>query len=254
MQRRHCDDRRTMKCPTWPPQSEETLGRRQSSGWGRRSLWAGSNRPSQRVSWRKAFLTWSWCTSQHRESTRVWTVVGFTTGLKVSSKSTSGLWVNPRRTQRALYLSREPSAISLCLIHWSVTTLTPGGRGTSSHVLLDNSASYTSSTAHRQWGSVSSLRAEVRTGDNVGEVATDSCRQSTSLVIPAARRVTIGYVPWGSRASWAGWWTGGSTRELSGAGATCRRWETCGGSTEREVMRGADEGAGTGLGAGYHRW
>jgi hypothetical protein len=59
-----------------------------------------------------------------------------------------GALSEPRRTQRALYRSRESSALSLCLkIHLSVTTLAPRGRGTKSHVLLDTRASYSSSIA-----------------------------------------------------------------------------------------------------------
>jgi hypothetical protein len=85
--------------------------------------------------------------------------------------------VNPRRTQRALYLSREPSALSLCLkIYLLVMMLAPGGLGTRSHVLLDNRASYSSSIARRQWGSTSTLWTEVETGDSIGEVVAESYR------------------------------------------------------------------------------
>jgi hypothetical protein len=91
------------------------------------------------------------------------------------------------------------------------------------------------------------LQTEVRVGDSVGEVEAESYRQSTDLVILTERRVTIGCVLWGSRATGTGWWTGGSARELDGAGATYRQWETCGDSTEREVIRGAVEGTRAGL-------
>jgi hypothetical protein len=106
-----------------------------------------------------------------------------------------------RKAFLSLYRSREPSALSLCLkIHLSVTILFPEGRGTNSHVLLDNRASY-SSIARHQSGSVSALRTEVGTGDNVRGVATaESCRRSMGLVTLAARWVAIGWVLWGSRA------------------------------------------------------
>jgi hypothetical protein len=69
-------------------------------------------------------------------------------------------------------------------IHLSVTTLALEGRGTMSHVLLDNRASY-SSIAQHQWGSASALRMEVRTGDSVGGAA-ESYRRSMGLVTPTA--------------------------------------------------------------------
>src|SRR6185437_5857650 len=92
-----------------------------------------------------------------REST-VRTVAGLTTGLKVSSKSTPRRWVKPRRTQRALYRSRVPSAWNLCLkIHLPVTTLARGGRGTRSQVLFASRASCSASIAARQLGSARAL-------------------------------------------------------------------------------------------------
>jgi hypothetical protein len=48
-----------------------------------------------------------------------------------------GRWVNPRRTHRALYLSKVPSGLNLCLkTHLPVTTFARGGRGRRSQVLL----------------------------------------------------------------------------------------------------------------------
>jgi hypothetical protein len=45
----------------------------------------------------------------------------------------------PWRTQRALYQSREPFALSLCSkIHLTVMKLALGGRGIKSHMLLDS--------------------------------------------------------------------------------------------------------------------
>jgi hypothetical protein len=96
-----------------------------------------------------------------------------------------GALSEPQRTQQALYRFGEPSALSLYLkIHLSVTTLALEGRGTMSHVLLDNRASY-SSIAQHQWGSASALRTEVRTGDSVGGAA-ESYRRSMGLVTPTA--------------------------------------------------------------------
>jgi hypothetical protein len=63
-----------------------------------------------------------------------------------------------------------------------------------------------SSIAQRQWGSTSMLRTEVGTVDSVGGAATvESCRQSTGLVTPATRRVTIGWVLRGSLATEMRW-------------------------------------------------
>lgn len=43
------------------------------------------------------------------------TVTGFMTGLKVSEKSTPGVWWKPLATRRALCLFREPSELCLTL-------------------------------------------------------------------------------------------------------------------------------------------
>jgi hypothetical protein len=64
-----------------------------------------------------------------------------------------------------------PIQRNICLefvseIHLPVTTLASEGRGTKSHVLLDNMASYYSSIVRRQWGSVSALRTKDEMGDN----------------------------------------------------------------------------------------
>jgi hypothetical protein len=74
-------------------------------------------------------------------------------------------------------------------------------------VELDSRVSYVSSIARRQWGSASTLQTEVGTEDSVGgvAVAAKSCRQSTGMVTPATRRVTIRCVLWGSRATTTGW-------------------------------------------------
>ena len=67
--------------------------------------------------------------------------------------------MNPQRNQQALYLSKEPSAWSLCLkIHLPVTTLARGGRGTKSHVWFLRSAECSSSIATRQLGLARVLR------------------------------------------------------------------------------------------------
>jgi hypothetical protein len=50
-------------------------------------------------------------------------------------------------------------------------------RGSRNQVPRDSRASYSSSIARRQWGSVSALRIEVGTGDNVGgAAAVENCR------------------------------------------------------------------------------
>ncbi|KAG8084164.1 hypothetical protein GUJ93_ZPchr0010g10986 [Zizania palustris] len=73
-----------------------------------------------------------------RESSRdrtVLTVAGLTTGLNVLEKSTPSRWEKPRRTQRALFLSKDPSALNLCLkTHLPVTTLEWDGRERRSQV------------------------------------------------------------------------------------------------------------------------
>jgi hypothetical protein len=62
-----------------------------------------------------------------------------------------GRWVELRRTHQALYCSRVPSELNLCLkIHLSVMTLEPTGQGTISQVLLVIKASYSSSMARHQ--------------------------------------------------------------------------------------------------------
>jgi hypothetical protein len=115
------------------------------------------------------------------------TVTGLTTGLKVSAKSTPGRCVNPRRTQRALYRSRVPSAENLCLkIHFPVTTLAWRGRGTKSQVGFCNRASYSSSMAECQAGSARPPRYVFGTGDR--EVAV----KRTGTRKPCFPRVVMG--------------------------------------------------------------
>jgi heme A synthase len=46
----------------------------------------------------------------------------------------------------------------------------------------------------------------------------------------------------------------GEVHELTGAGAACHRWETCGGSTKHEVVRGTDEGTSARVGVSCCRW
>jgi hypothetical protein len=54
--------------------------------------------------------------------------------------------------------------------------ISPRRLGTKCHVLLDSMDSY-SSIARQQWGSVSMLRTEVETRDNVrGAMIVESCR------------------------------------------------------------------------------
>ena len=81
-------------------------------------------------------------------------VADLTTGENVSSKSTPGRCKKPRTTQRALYLSSEPSALNLCQkSHFPETMLAPCGRGTSDHVWFAIKALYSSCIAVSQWGS-----------------------------------------------------------------------------------------------------
>jgi hypothetical protein len=101
-----------------------------------------------------------------RERT-VRTVTGLTTGLKVSEKSARGRCVKPRSTQRALYRSREPSALNLCLnIHLPETTLAWDGQRTRSQVVLCTNTENSSSIAALQLGSARTARYVLGTGDN----------------------------------------------------------------------------------------
>src|SRR5436190_8226733 len=62
-------------------------------------------------------------------------------------------YVNPHATKRALYLSTDPSALVLILyIHLQLTGRTPGGNGTSSHVLVLRKASSSSDIAFCHFG------------------------------------------------------------------------------------------------------
>jgi hypothetical protein len=116
--------------------------------------------------------------------------------------------VKPRRTQQTLYHSRVPSELNLCLkIHLPVTTLEPTGRGTSSQVLLVIRASYSSSMAWRQDGSVRAARTEVGTGERVDYEVDDSESLSVGIRKPCFTRVVIG---WGL--------TGGATGTAFGGG------------------------------------
>jgi len=63
-----------------------------------------------------------------------------------------GRCVNPRRTQWASYLSREPSTCLYLNIHFLVTTFALVGRGTRSHVWLPRRPEYFSSMALYKWG------------------------------------------------------------------------------------------------------
>jgi hypothetical protein len=103
-----------------------------------------------------------------------------------------GCWVKPRRTQRALYRSRVPSELNLCLkIYLPVMTLEPIGRGTSSQVLLVIRASYSSSMARRQGGLVRATRTEVGTRERVYDEVADSERLSAGIRKPRFTRVVI---------------------------------------------------------------
>jgi hypothetical protein len=104
-----------------------------------------------------------------------------------------GHWVKPRRTQRALYRSEEPSELNLCLkIHLSVTMLEPTGRGTRSQVLLAIRATNSSSMVRRQFGSTRAARTEEGTGDKVDAEVTDRVSLSAGSRKPRFARVVNG--------------------------------------------------------------
>jgi hypothetical protein len=71
------------------------------------------------------------------------------------------------------------------------TTLEPTGRGTSSQILLVIKASYSSSMARRQDGSVRVGQMEVDTGESGDDEVADSVSLSTSIRKPRFTRVVI---------------------------------------------------------------
>ena len=74
--------------------------------------------------------------------------VYFTTGEKVSSKSTLAVCVNPLATKRALCLSIVPSALVLTLkTHFESMIFLPSGAFTWSYVLCSISEEYSLSSA-----------------------------------------------------------------------------------------------------------
>ena len=81
-------------------------------------------------------------------------VVIFTAGENISMKSMPYRCVLPLMTNRALYLSMEPSALSLTLyIHLLLIAFFPGGRSTSVQVLFACKAYNLDSIALTQSGS-----------------------------------------------------------------------------------------------------
>ena len=81
-------------------------------------------------------------------------VVFFTTGENVSVKSMPSHCVLPLMTNRALYLSMKPSALSLTLYtHLLLIAFFQGGRSTSVQVLLACKACISDSMALTQSGS-----------------------------------------------------------------------------------------------------
>jgi hypothetical protein len=75
---------------------------------------------------------------------------------------------------QALYRSKEPSELNLCLkIHLPVTTLEPTGRGTRSRVLLVIKATNSSSMVWRKFGSMRAAQTEEGTNDKVDAKVAD---------------------------------------------------------------------------------
>jgi hypothetical protein len=136
----------------------------------------------------------------------------------------------PRRTQRALWRSREPSEVSLWRnSHLMVTMLVFGGHGTRSQVWLARRAAY-SSIAHHQCGSARAVRTKEGTGEassGVVVVSAAKISRSTGRRTTAARRVTIGWTCLGSWWMATGWYTGGSGRSAgtSGAAGVVDSWQ-----------------------------
>jgi hypothetical protein len=102
-------------------------------------------------------------------------------------------WVKPRRTQRALYRSKEPSELNLCLkIHLPETTLEPTGRGTRFHVFLVIKAANSSSTTQCQFGSARVAWTKEGTVDNVGAEVANRVSMSIGSRKPRFAHVVIG--------------------------------------------------------------
>jgi hypothetical protein len=125
--------------------------------------------------------------------------------------------VKPRRTQRALYRSKEPFAFSLCLkIYFSVITFALEGCGTKSQVWFACKASY-SSIARHQLGSANALRIKDDSGESTEEEDVVRTRRSKGHRTPTARWVTIRWMCLGSWWRATRWYTESSSREGAGA-------------------------------------
>lgn len=121
-------------------------------------------------------------------------VAGLTTGVKVSPKSIPGHWLNPRTTQRALYRSRHPSDLSLCLnTHLLVITRAPGGLSTSCHVRFLWSASNSSCITLNQLGSQRVERTEEGSGDAAAGASAVIAYFGLGLNMPDRARIVIGW-------------------------------------------------------------